>query len=171
MIIKDYTEISGDELNSFLSDFVPDQKKGYVRSYANGSTFVNDYDKKFIEFSPALLDEFRGIVSKYFPEFDFKCHIIRLNKIGKDTNPNDDFHTDMGTGNVIVLHYPKSNPKFVGGGFQWKNEIGEVITEEVTNGLNLILVDNPPHRVLNVVDGERFSFAIFFDRYKKSGLI
>lgn len=31
--------------------------------------------------------------------------------------------------------------------------------------------NNPPHRVLNVTEGERFSFAIFFDKYKKSGLI
>ena len=169
-IIKDYTELPDDEINSYIRNFKPTQLKGPDKESNINKVFVNEYTKEHLNISSNLIISLEKIILKYFPNYQLRYNVTRLNLVEKDTNPSDDYHNDAGTGNIIILHYPKSNHYFKGGQLQWTNDIINEIVE-IENGMNLILVDNPPHRVLNVTEGKRFSFAFFFERYKQKGII
>jgi hypothetical protein len=165
-IIKNFNPLIEDEINKFVNNFIPTQVKGPIRQL-----YVNEYNKEFINPSDDIINVLKKLILEYFPNFELKYYYSRLNKVEEGTNPADGFHTDMGTGNIIILHYPKSNPHFEGGEFEWKDINGNSEIVKIENGMNVILVDNPPHRVLNVTKGERYSFAFFFDKYKKEALI
>lgn len=166
-VIKDYQDIYDEEVNFLVKNFRLDEKKGYTKNFAVGKVFVNEYDKQFIEPTSKLVNSVKNVILSHFPEWDISFNFSRLNKIGKNTNTSDGFHDDKISGNIILLHYPKINPFYIGGELEIEN--GEIIP--TSNGLNLILIDNPPHRVLNVTEGERYSVAFFFNRYVKRGLI
>lgn len=169
-IIKDYTELPLDEIDNHIRNFKPTELKGIDKKLNVNKVFVNEYTKEHLTISSNLINSLEKMVLKYFPNYQLRYNVSRLNLVETNTNPSDNYHNDIGTGNIIVLHYPKSNPYFKGGQLQWSNDIiNEII--EIENGLNIILVDNPPHRVLNVTEGKRFSFAFFFERYKQKGII
>ena len=167
-VIKNYTDLTyfQKEINELVKNFKPTQLKGIIR---NGKdVYFNEYNKEFLNTSSTLIFKIEQIIKEYYPKHFVVFRIARLNKIDLNSNVDDDFHDDLGTGNLIFLHYPVDNSHFVGGEFEWENN--EIITIE--NGMNLILVNNPRHRVLNVSEGERYSFAFFFDIYeKKNNLI
>lgn len=169
-IIKDYTELPIDEIDTHIRNFKPTQLKGPDSEFNINKVFVNEYTKEHLNISSNLINSVEKIVLKYFPNYQLRYNVSRLNLVETNTNKSDEYHNDIGAGNIIVLHYPKSNSHFKGGQFQWSNNVvNEII--EIENGLNIILVDNPPHRVLNVTEGRRFSFAFFFERYKQTGII
>lgn len=169
-IIKNKIDLLDAEVNEFMDNFTPTQIKSLDREVRPFS-YVNEYTKQFINPSNDLINLLKNMIMSYFPNHEVNYYYSRLNKVEKDTNYSDGFHTDMGTGNVIILHYPKTNPHFVGGQFEWKNnnDVSEIV--EIENGMNIMIIDNPPHRVLNVTEGCRYSFAFFFDRYKIRGVI
>lgn len=166
-LIKDFQDLPEDEINELIRNFRPTQKKGLVKDMTPNVTYVNEYNKQFIDVSNNLVEKVKNIIQPHFPSEKIVFRFARLNKVETDTNPSDGFHTDLGSGNVIFLHYPKSNPPYEGGDFEIED--GERI--HPINGLNLILVDNPPHRVLNVTNGERYSFAFFFMRFKQTAIL
>lgn len=165
-IIEDYSELDNSEFDTLIKEFKPTQLKGLLK-FSKNKTYHNEYDKQFIDVSPKTIDQITSIISKYFTNHNIQYEFARLNRIYKDSNIDDGFHTDSELCNVIFLHYPKNNPKFIGGNFEWEN----TKIYEVKNGMNLILVDNPPHRVLNVSEGERYSFVFFFKVIEKSNKI
>jgi hypothetical protein len=166
-IIKDYTDLpnSEKEINSYLDNFKITNKKGIIR--LGTEEYHSEYNKQHIKPTNSLIREIESIIKKYLPDIYIKYEITRLNKVETNTNLNDDFHDDFGIGNLILLHYPKKNSYFVGGQFEWENK--EII--EIKNGMNLILINNPRHRVLNVTEGERFSFAFFFNIIDRNKLM
>lgn len=166
-VIKDYQDIYNEEIEDLVKNFRLDEKKGYIKNLSEGKIFVNEYDKQFIEPSSKLIQSVKNVIKSYFPDWNIAYRFSRLNKISKNTNISDGFHDDKISGNVIVLHYPKINPEYMGGELEIEND--EII--KTNNGMNIILIDNPSHRVLNVTEGERFSFAFFFNRYVKRDLI
>jgi hypothetical protein len=171
-IIEDSTDLSHlkNLLDEFIIKFNPTELKGMVRQN-NGKIYQNEYNKEFINADAIIIDEIKRIIKKYLPDNDLHYHFARLNKIEVDTNLNDSFHTDAGTANVIFLHYPNSNTYFKGGEFEWLDSDNNSTIIETKISKNLILIDNPPHRVLNVTEGERYSFAFFFDKIKIKELL
>jgi len=166
-VIKDFQDIYHEEVDFLVKNFRLDEKKGYTKNFALGKVFVNEYDKQFIEPTSKLVNSVKDVILSYHKDWNITFAYSRLNKISKDTNTSDGFHDDKISGNVIFLHYPKINSPYLGGELEIEN--GEIIA--TTNGMNIILIDNPPHRVLNVTEGERFSVAFFFNRYVKNSLI
>lgn len=166
-IIEDNTDLShlNNLLDKFIVNFNPTELKGMVRQN-NGKIYQNEYNKEFINVDSIIIDEVKRIIKKYLPNNDLHYHFARLNKIEVDTNLNDSYHTDKGTADVILLHYPNLNTYFKGGEFEWLDIMGISNRIETTTAKNIILIDNPPHRVLNVTEGERYSFAFFFDKIK-----
>ena len=166
-IIKDFQELPNEEITTLIKNFRVTQKKGIIKNVMPNKSYINEYNKQFIDVSDKLMESIKKIILSYFPNNKITYRFSRLNKIETDTNTHDDFHTDSGSGNIIFLHYPKDNPEYEGGELEIEN------LEKIypVNGMNLLLIDNPPHRVLNVTKGERYSFAFFFDRYKTNHLI
>jgi hypothetical protein len=171
-IIEDSTDLSHlkNLLDEFIIKFNPTELKGMVRQN-NGKIYQNEYNKEFINADTIIIDEIKRIIKKYLPDNDLHYHFARLNKIEVDTNLNDSFHTDAGTANVIFLHYPNSNTYFKGGEFEWLDSDDNTTIIKTNTTKNILLIDNPPHRVLNVIEGERYSFAFFFDKIKIKELL
>jgi hypothetical protein len=172
-VIKNYTPLPKDELDGYVENFNPIHLKGYVSRMDKKRvhSYINEYDKQIINPSPVLLNEIENIIKHHVPNTDISYLMCRLNRVSENTNTNDPYHNDEGTGDIIFLHYPNINEEFEGGEFQWKDEEDNEHTVNVTNGLNLILIENPWHRVLNVTKGIRFSYAFFFNILKKKVLI
>ena len=164
-IIKDYTELPEDLINQKLQNYQPTELKGKI--WNAKKNWLNEYEVQHLEIEDELSNAVKEILLKYFPDYRMKNTITRLNKVVKDSNKDDGYHDDHTSGNIILIHYPKSNTYFEGGEFDWKDT--EII--KPTPGLNLILVNNPMHRVMNVTEGERYSFSWFFKMYKRDNLI
>jgi hypothetical protein len=164
-IIKDYTDLPENLINEKLKNYKPTELKGDI--WNKEKNWLNEYDVQHLDINNELSDSVKNMVQQYFPDYKLVNIINRLNKIVVDSNKNDGYHDDNSTGNIIVIHYPKLNTPFEGGEFDWKDT--EII--KPTPGLNLILVNNPPHRVLNVTKGERYSFSFFFKMFKRNNFI
>ena len=158
-VIENFDNLLESEINNFMNKFTPTQLKGEKF----GSGFINDYNKQSIEPSNEFINKVKNIILNHLNNYVISYGGARLNLIEKDTNPSDEFHTDVASGNIIFLHYPKFNPYFEGGEFEWIDDNSNNNIVKIKNGMNLILINNPQHRVLNVTSGKRFSFTLFFN--------
>ena len=164
----DYDELDSNEIDVYVNNFLPTYLKGNIGQRKDGKhSYHNEYDKQVINPSKKLLEDITNILNKYVPNHSFIHVMSRINRVGENTNPSDDFHNDLGGGDIIFLHYPNSNPYFEGGELEWyTNDISEINKIDIKNGMNVIMFDNPHHRVKNVTKGIRYSLAFFF--YTKS---
>lgn len=87
-----------------------------------------------------------------------------INKVFNSSNENDDLHTDISDYTIILY----LNDDFSGGEFEYINENGESVKIKPKKNLCIISTDKLKHRVLPVIDGERYSLVIFLMSQNKS---
>ena len=165
-VIKDYTQFNNSELKEYIESFHPSFKKGIYRKF--DYDHIIDYDMQHIQPSDELMHDIKKILKSYISNTEFIFLKCCLNRILVNTNETDGFHNDWNSGDLVLLHYPYLD--FKGGELEWlEDDISNIINIEA--GLNLILNNNPYHRVLNVTEGIRYSFAFFFKKINKKELL
>ena len=152
-ILKDYNEL----INNFKIESPIGNNVGFYNQYNTQYTFLNDNLKNFII----------STINNHIISSNLYIEYTRINLVEKNTNLNDMYHTDIGN-DIIFTFYPKQS--FTGGEFEWiENEIVHSIKPE--ENMYIILVNNNPHRVLNVTSGKRFAIVTFCNTFLKEQTI
>lgn len=142
-ILKDYNEL----INNFKIETPIGKQTEFYNQYNTQYTFLNDNLKSFIISTINNHIEIPNIYIEY----------TRINLVETNTNLKDTYHTDIGN-DIIFTFYPKQS--FTGGDFEWI-ENKKVYSIKPEENMYIILINNNPHRVLNVTNGQRFAIVTF----------
>ena len=131
-------------IESLINNFVPDEVPTI-----NG--YRNDFFKQKIKLNDNILKKVELTILK---QINKKIDVmgIWLNKIDPLSNNDDDFHRD--DTNLSFVIYPFNN--FKGGELELRDRI-----LPITKNISYILLHNVEHRVKPVIEGIRWSIAIF----------
>jgi predicted 2-oxoglutarate/Fe(II)-dependent dioxygenase YbiX len=129
------------------------------------STKYNYYNRYHFQLKDSYIENIElFLFKKYNKKYVLKNKGFWINKITKDTNKNDKFHTD--TSDLTIVTY--LNDEYKGGEFEYINRDKKEIKIEVKKGVSLIMDNIVLHRVLPVLSGTRYSLVCFFDLIVKS---
>ena len=137
-------------LNSICSNFVktqiPQNNNNYVRKRLNIKEELLEYQKRCL---------------KYLSD-GYKLSGLWINKVTNETNIADSFHNDAA--DLTIITY--LNEDFEGGEFEYffKNQKIKMIPKI---NHSIILNKKIKHRVLNVINGYRFSLISFYTIIEK----
>jgi hypothetical protein len=120
----------------------------------------NNYVRKSLNIKEELL-EYQKRCSKYLPD-EYKLSGLWINKVTNETNVDDVFHNDAA--DLTIITY--INEDFEGGEFEYffKNQKIKMIPKI---NYSIILNKKIKHRVLNVINGCRFSLISFYTIIEK----
>jgi hypothetical protein len=120
----------------------------------------NNYVRKSLNIKKELL-EYQKRCSKYLPD-EYKLSGLWINKVTNETNVDDVFHNDAA--DLTIITY--INEDFEGGEFEYffKNQKIKIIPQI---NYSIILNKKIKHRVLNVINGYRFSLISFYTIIEK----
>jgi len=120
----------------------------------------NNYVRKSLNIKEELL-EYQKRCSKYLPD-EYKLSGLWINKVTNETNVDDVFHNDAA--DLTIITY--INEDFEGGEFEYffKNQKIKIIPKI---NYSIILNKKIKHRVLNVINGYRFSLISFYTIIEK----
>lgn len=166
MVVELNNIFNVDDINGIINGFTVDYEIGTNTNH-EGDEYYNQYKKQLITLDDHIKETIYDSVYNITGTKDFKISYTRVNLVEENTNQNDPFHTDNGF-NLIVTHYP--NDDYDGGEFEWIED-GKPKRIKPKKGSTLIMLNNPPHRVLNVTKGKRFSIVTFCVMNIKKNLI
>jgi hypothetical protein len=150
-------EILESKCTSFANNDVPNLKS------------TNYYVREFIprdnmEFQ-TIISKINDRVSSLLKTDNIVLNAFWINKVTNETNKNDGFHTDES--DITFLMYLNDN--FIGGDYEYA--IPETRKKERLKPkkyLSIITDINVRHRVIPVIEGERYSIVFFYSVNKKS---
>jgi hypothetical protein len=126
--------------------------------------YRNDYHKQQVFLSEELIEKVKIVASKHTSK-KIKINSIWINKIDNTDNLNDDYHRDDTDLSFVI--YPTKD--FKGGDLECiinnKNELFEITTNSA-----IMIFHKTQHRVKQVIEGVRWSIALFCV-YEKTNLI
>ena len=106
------------------------------------------------------LDNYISNVNNYIKKIgaNFILSDIWINKITKNSNLDEKFHKDASDFSIVTY----INREYVGGDLEWINKFGKIEKIVPIENLSILIPKNVPHKVTNVIDGTRYSLALFF---------
>lgn len=142
--------------------YLQDRIKNFSLSQA--PTHKNYYHREFLssDKSPELINIISKIsqyVKDTTKQSDIKISRIWINKVFEGSNINNGMHKDNSDLTFILY----LNDDFNGGEFQYEDVNKKKIIIEPSRNLSIISNNHLKHRVLPVVEGERYSLVIFFN--------
>lgn len=150
------------ELNDIIKNYEVVHDIGLNRN-EDGSIYYNQYKKQLIELPENIKQKFTEVIENFIETGGLEICYTRVNLVEENTNVNDDYHTDKGY-DLIFTYYP--NDDYEGGEFEWVED-GKVNQIKPIKDTITIMIDNPPHRVCNVIKGERYSIVTFCKTKRK----
>lgn len=130
--------------------------------------FTNYYVREFISKDNAefqtIISKINDSVSNILKTNNIELNAFWINKVTNETNKNDGFHTDES--DITFLMYLNDN--FVGGDYEYA--IPETKNRERLKPkkyLSVITDKSVRHRVIPVVEGERYSIVFFYNVNRK----
>ena len=124
-------------------------------------TYYNQYYKQTID----LPDDIKLKITQSIRDlcnYDVKISYTRVNWVTVNSNLNDTYHNDFGYDCIFTSYHGE----FDGGEFEWI-ENKEIKQIKPKNNQCVMVIDNPPHRVLNVTKGDRYAIVTFCKKEKK----
>jgi len=123
--------------------------------------YYNQYHKQNIDL-PDVIKSKIIISIKKLVGYDTNISYTRVNWVTVDSNINDPYHNDFGYESIFTSYHGE----FEGGEFEWIEE--EKIKQiKLKNNECVIVIDNPPHKVLNVTKGDRYAIVTFCKKENK----
>lgn len=132
--------------SNFVATEIPYQNNNYLRRSLNKEEELLEYQKR---------------CSEYLPD-GYELNALWLNKVTNETNIDNDFHIDAA--DLTIITYINEN--FEGGEFEYIFENQEIKVAPKVNH-SIIFNEKIRHRVLNVINGCRFSLISFYTRIEK----
>ena len=121
----------------------------------------NYYYRKYIDISDNIKNTIFQIIKDEL-KIDYLLIDSWINIVSKDSNKNDEFHTDIN--DLTFVFY--LNDEYDGGNFEYIEEITNEKKQIKPAKNQLIIMNNKlKHRVLNVIEGRRYSLVVFL-KYK-----
>lgn len=137
--------------------------------YADSKAFTTDdlksyYNRKFIEPPENIEKKIYESLKIEYNLPNLKIDACWINHIYVNTNENDDFHKDISDVSTVLF----LNDEFIGGNFEYKDFNGDINIITPKENRFIMMDKKYPHRVRNVIEGNRYTFVTFLSFQKKT---
>ena len=162
-----------DELSTLLKEYKTTVAAG-LHVFPDGKKWMHYYnhevinDKMSDKFKKRMVDTINRMMNNN--DVEWELYQAWINFIEPHHNQNESFHRDHEK-DIVLIHYPKFNQEMKGGELQWvenentPNQEIKSFKPKVGEGTNILLLECPQHRVVEITEGIRWSFVFFC--YKK----
>jgi hypothetical protein len=162
-----------DEINQLISEYKTTVAAG-LHIFPDGKKWMHYYNHEVIteKISPNLKKRMRDTINEMMNNSDVEWELYDawINFIEPYHRQNESFHRDHEK-DIVLIHYPKINKEMKGGELQWvENENTpqqelKMLKPKSGQSTNVLLLECPQHRVIQVTEGIRWSLIFFC--YKK----
>ena len=158
VISGDYESYILEKCENFNPTEIPFEEGGLKNFFYRQHLNINEEPNKSV-FEKMLLE-----IQNTFGIDNNLTGALWINKVDKDSNQLDDFHTDNTFMSVITY----INEDYIGGEFEYIDENGNVIKIEPKKNNTIFMDNKTKHKVNPVTEGVRFSLVFFFIKPTKN---